>query len=110
MRAAVFEMYLEFRERIPAPSPAEERPVITLPLLLELKVRLWQTMIDQDISQADLTRRLGKDPQHVRCLIRTTAARSTSSKPLSPPSAAKSALRCSLRREINAALARLFMY
>lgn len=69
MRAAVFEMYLEFRERIPAPSPAEERPVITLPLLLELKVRLWQTMIDQDISQADLTRRLGKDPQHVRCLL-----------------------------------------
>ncbi len=57
------------RRGIPAPSPAEGRPVVRLPLLDGLKVRLYAEMRQQGVTQVDLARRLSKTQKEVWRLL-----------------------------------------
>jgi antitoxin HicB len=47
------------REDIPAPSPANGRPLAVLPALIAAKVAVWQAMRAQGLRKAGLARRLG---------------------------------------------------
>ena len=57
------------REDIPTPSAADGRPTVRLPLLCELKVRLYQAMRTQKVSQTELARRLGRTQKEVWRLL-----------------------------------------
>lgn len=46
------------REDIPAPSPAEGRAEVILPVLVALKVHLHQIMVASGVRKADLARKL----------------------------------------------------
>ena len=46
------------REDIPAPSPAEGRAKVILPVLVALKVHLHQIMVAPGVRKADLARKL----------------------------------------------------
>lgn len=51
--------YFERRLRVQLPSPVEPgQPIVTLPALSEAKVLLWNEMIAQQLTKADLARRL----------------------------------------------------
>ena len=57
------------REDIPPPSTPNGRPTIRLPLQAELKVRLYQTMRRQGVSQLELAGRLGKSQKEAWRLL-----------------------------------------
>lgn len=57
------------REDVPLPSPADGRPTIRLPILDELKLRLYLAMRAGDVTQVDLARRLNVSPKEVRRLL-----------------------------------------
>jgi antitoxin HicB len=47
------------REDIPAPSPANGRPTVALPVLKTAKIGLYRAMREAGIGKAELARRLG---------------------------------------------------
>jgi len=55
---------------IPAPSrPKPAQPTLALPPYIAIKLVIYQAMRDQNVSQAELARRLGCDPRQVRRLM-----------------------------------------
>ncbi len=55
--SALLGTYIQQRRRIPTPSP-HAGPVITVPLLVEAKVRVYEAMQEGGVGRADLARRL----------------------------------------------------
>ena len=51
--------YVDAGERIPLPSPARGRPVVSVAPLEAAKVRLHNAMLDAGVSDADMARTLG---------------------------------------------------
>ncbi len=71
---AMIAALVQDREAIPDPSPAAGRPVVRLPALDVLKVRLYREMVARQVSQSDLARRLGKSQKEVWRLLDLTHA------------------------------------
>ncbi len=53
------EMYIDDRRALPAPSPAEGRPLVAPSALAQAKLGLYDSMRQQHIKKAELARRLG---------------------------------------------------
>lgn len=68
----MLDHYLETGRPIPAPSPAEGRPVAVLPTAVCAKLALHAEMQRQKVTQAELARRLGVDPRQVRRMLDLT--------------------------------------
>lgn len=55
-----FMIYMEDRKAIPLPSAAEAgEHLIALPVLVASKVQLYNEMLEQNVTKAELARRLG---------------------------------------------------
>ncbi|HHG5270712.1 TPA: type II toxin-antitoxin system HicB family antitoxin [Acinetobacter baumannii] len=55
-----FEIYMDEREAIPLPSKGKKDEYeVHLPVRVAAKVRLYNEMISQDVTKAELARRLG---------------------------------------------------
>lgn len=64
--------YIHQRRAFPVPkrSPAKDCVVIRLPELVQAKVLLFNAMIEQGISNSELSRRMGKSSEtHIRRMI-----------------------------------------
>lgn len=61
--------YIRLGRAIPRPSPARGRPVAVLPPLVAAKLALYEAMRAQDITRAELARRLGVQENAVRRLL-----------------------------------------
>ncbi len=61
--------YVEARRKIPAPSPARGRPLVSLPALVAAKVALYSTMREQGIGNAALARKLDTVEGSIRRLL-----------------------------------------
>ncbi len=57
--------YMRDRRDLPAPSAAEGRPVVTLPLAARLKLETYAAMRARGWRKADLARALGCNPRQV---------------------------------------------
>lgn len=65
-----FDFYFEDSRAIPAPSEAQEgEQLIELPISVWSKVLLLNTMLEQNVSQSDLAKRLGKTRQEMQRVI-----------------------------------------
>jgi antitoxin HicB len=60
--------YTDAGRRLPIPSPARGRRVVTVPALTAAKLALHQAMLDAGVSNVALGRRLGVDEKAVRRL------------------------------------------
>jgi len=65
----MLESYMDERQRIPYPSPANGRPVVVLPVVAAGKVALHNTMLDAGKKKADLARMLNLAPTLVDRLL-----------------------------------------
>ncbi|QEM66728.1 type II toxin-antitoxin system HicB family antitoxin [Geobacter sp. FeAm09] len=65
----MLESYMDDRQRIPYPSPANGRPVVVLPVVAAGKVILHNTMLDAGKKKADLARMLNLAPTLVDRLL-----------------------------------------
>lgn len=64
------DFYFEDRRTVAMPSPAQDGEVlIALPLIVSAKIFLLNEMVSQNVSQAELARRLGTRPQEVTRII-----------------------------------------
>lgn len=64
------EFYFEDRRPVPAPSAAREGEIfISLPVSVDAKVMLLNTMLAQNVTAAELARRMGVRPQEVNRII-----------------------------------------
>lgn len=55
-----FMIYMEDRKAIPLPTAAEDgEHLIALPVLVASKVQLYNEMLEQNVTKAELARRLG---------------------------------------------------
>lgn len=61
--------YVEARRPIPQPSPARGRPLIHLPPLVAAKIALHHAMVEADISNSELARRMGISETIIRRLL-----------------------------------------
>ena len=61
--------YIDGRRDIPSPSPARERPLVSLPALIAAKIALYRAMRERGTSNAALARQLGTVEGAVRRLI-----------------------------------------
>lgn len=61
--------YVEARLPIPAPSPARGRPLIPLPPLTAAKIALHQALIDADLTNCELARRMDVSETVIRRLL-----------------------------------------
>lgn len=66
---AMIQSLIHDREPVPDPSPAEGRPVLTLPSQAWTKVLLYRAMQERGYRRADLARALGIDPKSVDRLL-----------------------------------------
>jgi len=66
---AVLAWRIASREDIPRPSEARGRPVVAAPLLVELKVSLYQTMRESGVKKADLARMLSANAPTIDRLL-----------------------------------------
>lgn len=67
---SALSLYVEQRRKIPAPSPAGDPAlVLRIPALTVAKIMLWNSMLDEDVSRAELARRLGCTRQVVDRLV-----------------------------------------
>jgi antitoxin HicB len=74
--ATVIDAYIKDRRDIPLPSAILARRRVTMPALVEAKVRLYETMRAQNIGKSALARRLDWHlPQVDRLLAMTHASR-----------------------------------
>lgn len=62
-------MYVNERRDIPAPSPANGRPVVAPTLLSLLKVAVYQAMRARGWRKADLARAMGLNPRQIDRLL-----------------------------------------
>ena len=63
------DFYFEDHRRVPLPSASEEGEVlIELPASVFAKVLLLNEMIEQNVSNAELARRINAKPQEVQCI------------------------------------------
>lgn len=66
----VIEDYRNIRKPFPMPSTPEDGDVlIDLPILAVSKVLLFNTMIQEGVSQAELARRMGKSSAEINRLV-----------------------------------------
>ena len=61
--------YVEARRKIPVPSPARGRPVVSLPALVAAKVALYCAMREQGVGNAALARKLDTVEGSIRRLL-----------------------------------------
>ena len=61
--------YIKLGRKIPRPSPARGRPVVTLPPLVAAKLALYEAMRAQGMTRTELARRLGLQENAVRRLL-----------------------------------------
>ena len=61
--------YILERRPLPAASPARGRPLVPLPALIAAKLALYQTMLEQRVTNVELARRLGTVEGAVRRLL-----------------------------------------
>ena len=61
--------YIQDRRPLPTASPARGRPVIPLPALVAAKLALYQTMLEQRVTNAELAQRLGTVEGTIRRLL-----------------------------------------
>ena len=66
---AMLSSYMDDRRDIPRPSPANGRPVVTLPAVTSAKVLLYQALKDDGLTQTELSARLGWAPPQVSRLL-----------------------------------------
>ncbi len=67
---SALSLYVEQRRKIPAPSPATDPAlVLRIPALTVAKIMLWNSMLDEGVSRAELARRLGCTRQVVDRLV-----------------------------------------
>ena len=72
---AVIAARMDDREHIPAPSRAPGgQPMVSLSALVASKVAVYQAMRAQNVTKADLARRLGQNPRQVDRLLDVTHA------------------------------------
>ncbi len=56
----VFMIYMDDRKKIPLPSEMQEGEyLVALPVLVASKVNLYNEMLDQNVTKAELARRMG---------------------------------------------------
>ncbi len=56
----VFMIYMDDRKKIPLPSEMQEgEHLVALPVLVASKVNLYNEMLDQNVTKAELARRMG---------------------------------------------------
>ena len=67
--AVAFSGYIQDRRDGPEPSPAEGRPTVSLNLLGELKIAVYQAMRGRGWRKADLARALVVNPRMVDRLL-----------------------------------------
>jgi antitoxin HicB len=60
---------IRFLEKIPTPSPARRRPIISVPPLVAMKLALYSAMREQGVSNAELAQRLGVGEKVVASLL-----------------------------------------
>lgn len=65
----MLESYMDDKQRIPYPSPANGRPVVVLPVVVAGKVILHNTLLDAGKRKADLARLLNLSPTVVDRLL-----------------------------------------
>jgi len=65
----MLESYMDDRQRIPYPSPADGRPVVILPVVAAGKVILYNTLLEAGKKKADLARMLNLAPTLVDRLL-----------------------------------------
>lgn len=65
----MLESYMDDRQRIPYPSPADGRPVVILPVVAAGKVVLHNTLLEAGKKKADLARMLNLAPTLVDRLL-----------------------------------------
>ncbi len=61
--------YIKLGRKIPRPSAARGRPVVTLPPLVAAKLALYEAMRAQGMTRTELARRLGLQENAVRRLL-----------------------------------------
>jgi antitoxin HicB len=66
--ATALSAYVDEGRPIPAPSPAEGRPVVVVGPLAAAKLALHEAMLEQGVSNVELADRLGLDEKAVRRL------------------------------------------
>lgn len=67
---SALSLYVEQRRPIPRASvPADPTLVLHLPALTVAKIMLWNAMLDEDVSRAELARRMGCTRQVVDRLV-----------------------------------------
>lgn len=67
---SALSLYVEQRRPIPAASaPVDPALVLHLPALTVAKIMLWNAMLDEDVSRAELARRMGCTRQVVDRLV-----------------------------------------
>jgi antitoxin HicB len=65
----MLESYMDDRQPIPYPSPADGRPVVILPVVAAGKVVLYNTLLEAGKKKADLARMLNLAPTLVDRLL-----------------------------------------
>lgn len=65
----MLEAYMDDKQRIPYPSPANGRPVVVLPVVIAGKVILHNTLLEAGKRKADLARLLNLSPTVVDRLL-----------------------------------------
>lgn len=65
----MLESYMDDKQRIPYPSPADGRPVVILPVVVAGKVVLHNALLDAGKKKADLARMLNITPSLVDRLL-----------------------------------------
>jgi len=66
---ALVSHYMDQRRDIPAPSPAEGRPTVTMPLQCALKAAIYTEMRRQSLTRTALAERIGCAETQVRRLL-----------------------------------------
>ena len=61
--------YVKAGKALPKPSPARGRPLIAVPPLVAVKLALYGAMREQEVSEAELARRIGLDEKVVAALL-----------------------------------------
>lgn len=61
--------YVKAGKALPKPSPARGRPLIAVPPLVAVKLALYGAMREQEVSEAELARRIGVDEKVVAALL-----------------------------------------
>jgi len=61
--------YVKAGKALPKPSPASGRPLIAVPPLVAVKLALYGAMREEEVSEAELARRIGVDEKVVAALL-----------------------------------------